>query len=105
MIDPIVLFALVFVWLIPSLVLVPTVVRLRGGGWTWIIWMLVSLVCSPLLTLIALAAIPQTTRRDGDEEERLPCQFCGEDVRVTAIMCPHCRSDLERGDVERLRPR
>lgn len=104
MIDPVVLFVLIFVWLIPSLVLVPTVVRLRRGGWTWIIWTLVSLVCSPLLTLIALAAIPHSTRSHEDDD-RLPCQFCGEDVRVTAIICPHCRSDLQKGDVERLRPR
>ena len=104
MIDPVVLFVLIFVWLIPSIVIVPTVVRLRGGGWTWITWTLVSLVCSPLLTLIALAAIPHRASTP-DDDERLPCEFCGEDVKVTAIVCPHCRSDLQKGDVQRLRPR
>lgn len=105
MIDPVVLFVLIFVWLIPSLVLVPTVVRLRGGGWTWIMWTLVSLVCSPLLTLIALAAVPHRASTRGDDDERLPCEFCSEDVKVTAIVCPHCRSDLQKGDVQQLRPR
>lgn len=91
-----------FGWIVPSIVLVPTVVRARGGGWTWIVWALVSLVCSPLLTLLALAAIPP---RPSDVEDRFPCPYCAEAIKAAAMLCPHCRSDLQKAEVRGLWPR
>jgi hypothetical protein len=92
-------------WIVPSLTLVPAVARARLGGAIWLVWILVSLVFSPPLALIALAAMPVRERRDETEDERIACPFCAEAIRLEAIVCPHCQRDLTKGDVHRLRPR
>lgn len=46
-------------WVLASIALIPTVVSMKGGDFlSAVLWIVVSLVFSPLLTLIALAAVP-----------------------------------------------
>ena len=64
-------------------------VRLRRSavGWT-----LLSLVLSPLVGFVFLAVLGGAKARD--RVDRVPCPFCSEPVRISAVRCPHCRSDL-----------
>jgi hypothetical protein len=39
------------------------------------------------------------------EDDRAPCPFCAEGIKLEASVCPHCRSDLAKSVGERLRPR
>lgn len=41
----------------------------------------------------------------GDEDVRIPCPFCAEEIKPRALLCPHCRCDVTRTAAERLRPR
>jgi hypothetical protein len=54
-------------------------------------WTLVSLVLSPLVGFVFLAALGAKAR---GRRDRVPCPFCSEPVRISAVRCPHCRSDL-----------
>jgi hypothetical protein len=84
-------------WLIPSITLVPIVARARLGGWTpFFIWMIVSLIFSPVLALLALAAVPTVKGHHDEQDDRIPCPFCAEAIKAEANLCPHCRSDLRR---------
>ena len=96
---------LVLGWILPSISLVPVVARRRFGSWaSFFGWMIVSLLFSPVLALLALAATPPAPRSDTDEE-RIACPSCAELIRPEASLCPHCRTDLAHGEVHRLRPR
>lgn len=97
--------AFVVLWVVPSLSLVPAVARAKLGGSIWIAWILISLAFSPVLALLALAALPERGRRDPDDDDRIVCPFCAEDIRLEAVICPHCQRDLTKGEVQRLRPR
>lgn len=97
--------AFALLWLLPSISLVPAVARAKLGGSMWIAWILISLAFSPVLALIALAAMPARAHDDADADERIVCPFCAEGVRLEAIICPHCQRDLTQGEVQRLRPR
>ena len=52
---------------------------------------LFSLLLSPLLAFVFLLVLGA---KDSDQIDRVPCPFCAEPVRVSAIRCPHCRSNL-----------
>jgi hypothetical protein len=52
-------------------------------------WALVSLLLSPLLGFLLVAALGKAAARD-----RAACPFCAEMIKLTAKICPHCRSDL-----------
>jgi Zn-dependent protease with chaperone function len=98
------ILVLIIGWLIPSITLVPIVAKARLGSWAAFFgWMIISLLMSPLLALLGLAAMP-AVRRD-DDDDRIPCPYCAEDIKPEAMLCPHCRSDLTKGEVQRLRPR
>lgn len=51
----------IFGWLLPAFFVVPFVSRARGYG--WFSWIIAALVCSPLLILLALAALPDRRER------------------------------------------
>ena len=58
-----------------------------------IFWGLFSLVLSPLFGL-AFVAVLGNNQRDAVDDDRIPCPYCGEDITIEAIVCPHCRTDL-----------
>lgn len=66
-------------------------------------WGLLALIVSPLPVYLLLFGLGP--RDVDDEDDRIACPFCAEDIRAEALVCPHCRSDLTRTGAERLRPR
>jgi uncharacterized membrane protein YGL010W len=68
----------------------------RSGAWAFL-----GLVVSPLTVFVLLFGLGP---RD-DEDDRISCPFCAEDVKPEAILCPHCRSDLSKSRADRLLPR
>jgi hypothetical protein len=58
------------------------------------VWAIGSILFSPLVAFILLFAAGEKFREEKDED-RMPCPFCAEEIKITAIICPHCRSDLE----------
>lgn len=56
-----VLIALIACWLLPSLCVVPFVAKRKGYPWGW--WVLLALMCSPIVALLALAALPDPVHR------------------------------------------
>jgi len=47
--------------------------------------------------IVVLAVrLPRPVPRE--EEDRIACPFCAEDIKPEASICPHCRSDLRTGD-------
>ena len=52
------------------------------------------------LVVLAIRVPPSVAR---DDEERIACPFCAEDIKRAAIVCPFCRSDLRAGE-RRMRP-
>ncbi|PYM41358.1 MAG: hypothetical protein DME12_11915 [Candidatus Rokuibacteriota bacterium] len=100
--DPLLLLvgAVAIAYAIASVGIVPYVARAKrrsGPGWA-----LLSLLVTPVITLLALAAIPP---RGGDVDELAACPYCAEDVKADAVVCPHCRSNLESAMVGRLKAR
>ena len=59
------------------------------NGRSSVAWALVSLLLSPLLGFILVAALGKAAPRD-----RAACPFCAEMIKLTAKICPNCRSDL-----------
>jgi hypothetical protein len=85
---------------IASLGIVPYVARAKrrsGSGWA-----ILALLVTPVIALLALAAMPVTRR---DDDQMAPCPYCAEDVKTDAVVCPHCRSSLDPKVVGRLAPR
>ena len=87
-------------YVIASVGIVPYVARAKrrsGAGWA-----ILSLLVTPVIALLALAAMPVTR---GDDDQMAPCPYCAEDVKTDAVVCPHCRSSLDPKVVGRLAPR
>ena len=55
-------------------------------------WFFFSLLLSPLLGFVFVAALG--SRAAPDNDDRVPCPYCAEDIRPEAIKCPHCRTEL-----------
>jgi hypothetical protein len=72
-------------WIATSLV-VATVAAARGKN--VLAWFGLSLIVSPLITLLALLALPS------EQPGYLSCPHCGEAILPTANVCPHCRLPL-----------
>jgi Kef-type K+ transport system membrane component KefB len=54
-------------------------------------WALIALLASPLIAFVfGLVLGAKVTERI----DRVPCPFCSEAVLISAVRCPHCRSDL-----------
>ena len=92
--------ALAVPYVITSVGIVPYVAGQKGRS--GLVWILISLLVSPVIALLALAAMPVTR---GDDDQMAPCPYCAADVKTDAVVCPHCRSSLDPRVVGRLAPR
>src|SRR5262245_22833211 len=68
-------------------------------------WGLLALIVSPVPVFLLLFGLGPRIEEYDDDDIRIACPFCAEDVKAEARLCPHCRSDLTRTGAERLRPR
>jgi hypothetical protein len=77
-------------WLIASIIVgVIASSRGRSGGG----WFLLSLLISPLLTIVPVLALPkQMTRRQALQLRA--CPFCAEVIRREAKVCKHCHHEV-----------
>ena len=48
-------------------------------------------------SLLGFGILLLAIRRPVRSEERIDCPFCAEPIRVEAVLCPHCRSEFDRG--------
>jgi hypothetical protein len=61
-----------------------------------LMWTMVGILLSPIVAFVFLFALGEKSGADDDEaEDRMACPFCAEEIKIAAIICPHCRSDLE----------
>jgi len=67
-------------------------------------WGLLALLVSPVPVFLLVFALGPRVE-EYEDDIRISCPFCAEDVKAEARLCPHCRSDLTRTGAERLRPR
>ena len=49
------------------------------------------------VSLLGFGILLLAIRRPVRSEERIDCPFCAEPIRVEAVLCPHCRSEFDRG--------
>jgi len=82
------LLGLVVAWLLLSMAAGMYAKRINRSATGWALF---SLLLSPLLAFVFLLVLGA---RESDKIDRVPCPFCAEPVRVSAIRCPHCRSNL-----------
>jgi hypothetical protein len=64
-------------------------------------WFLLACLISPLLAVILLALMPSQRTSDAGwlarhEGKVRKCPFCAEYIKRDAIVCKHCRRDLNR---------
>lgn len=50
---------------------------------------------------VLILAIRRPRRKDRGADARYPCPYCAEEIKVAAVLCPHCRSDLTAPDALR----
>jgi hypothetical protein len=81
------LLVVVVVWFLLSVAAGVYAGRLNRSG----LWFIVALLFSPLVAFAFLLALGA---KASDRVDRVPCPFCSEPVRISAVRCPHCRSDL-----------
>jgi hypothetical protein len=81
-----------FLWALFASGLVAGVASERGLS--RVAWFVTSLVFTPILAAILLAASPAAPK--GKEAGRVPCPWCAEAVLPPAVLCPFCRSDLSK---------
>ena len=86
------IFAILF-WLIGSVAAGYYAKRLNRSDRGWSLF---SLLLSPILGFLLLFALGEV--ESDDDDGRIPCPFCAEDIKIEAILCPHCRSDLRATD-------
>jgi hypothetical protein len=65
------------------------VIAAQTPGRDGVSWFFLSLLISPLLSLIVLLVLPSPEQRT-----RRPCPHCAEPVLPAATVCPHCRLPL-----------
>lgn len=86
----------VFLWVIFSFVIG---VAADGRGRSGIGWFVLSLIISPVLTLILIALLPKKTAdaatitRPASRKTKR-CPLCAEDILAEAIKCKHCGADI-----------
>lgn len=72
---------------------------------SWGAWFFLALIFSPLLAIIILLCLGDpTAAKDAGERKLMPdvedpalykkCKYCAEPVRIEAIKCKHCGSDI-----------
>jgi hypothetical protein len=66
--------------------------RGRSGG----AWFLVSILLSPLISVIFLLVSKDLSKEDG---QRVACPKCAEKILITANICPYCKTEVSK-DVE-----
>jgi hypothetical protein len=59
--------------------------RLHRRG---IVWLFVSLTLSPVIAFAVLFGLGPK------DDAHVPCPYCGEVIKLEAIRCPFCRTDL-----------
>jgi len=59
--------------------------RLHRSG---IVWLFVSLILSPVIAFAVLFGLGTK------DDARVPCPYCGEMIKLKAVRCPFCRTDL-----------
>lgn len=85
---------LVFFWFAFAVVVA---VAAGSRGRSWLGWFLLSLVISPLLTLILVLVLPSIKDR-ATPETHVRCPDCRELVLIGAKVCKHCGAKLT-GDI------
>ncbi len=85
---------LLIFWLIISIV--PAIIA-PSRGRRWGVWLLISLLISPLLGLILVVALPSKKaeqERMAEDKDRRPCPRCGEKIAQSAQVCRFCQAEV-----------
>ena len=87
--DQVMEILLLLGWTVGSIAAAFYAVRLnRSGAWGFL-----ALVISPVLAFLLLFGLGPL-EDDEEDDGRIPCPFCAEDIKPEAVLCPHCRSEL-----------
>ncbi len=62
-------------------------------------WLVTAFFLSPLVAFALLFGLGP--KRDDEDDERQTCPFCAEAIKPAAVLCPHCRSKLPAGKMDR----
>lgn len=66
-------------------------------GRRWGVWLLISVLLSPILGLILVLALPskKVERAEAAEaKDRYPCPRCGEKIARSATVCRFCNTEV-----------